>query len=820
VSFSINTNVASLQAQNYLRTNSDFQSKTINRVTSGLRIVNSGDDAAGLAVANGYRSNEAVLTQGVQNANDGLSQMQIADGGISNISQLLDRARTLATQSASGTFTGDRSVLNGEFQSVLSEIDRQAQAIGLNQGGTFAKSLSVFMGGGQGATSAAVIKNGSVSVDLSQSTVDTQSLGLQGVQAVGASAVDIGANSTTGNSGAVSQSVQNIVGDATNQSSEVTSGNTVFYFQAAGFSGANKVAVSVNLAGVTDTTTLVNAINTGIQNAGNGNTQFATAFKNANISAQISTDSSNKQHLAFSSATAGFQVEAGDQMSNALLGNITNGGTFLTGASLTNTVTGQNNYSAATNTPAVATKIIVRFQGSGLNTPQDLVLSEGATTAGSQVLSDLQTAMANNAAIQAAGIKLTTATSGSHLVFTSNKGEQFQVLSTGDASNVLGLGTYSSGVNVAAFDQSTITGNTTTFSTGTENLAISIGGASASSVASTSATNTEQSQLDALNAVFTTNATFQAAGLKAQDNGGGHIQITSTNGTNFRIATIADNDLWGFGAAAATGSSEAQQSAITAKATVDAGGTYQTNVGAAGNDVFYFGAIRNGTDNQSITVTAADTAGAQHTLTVNLDNTNARSLDEALATINSKLQQSNDTTLQQIDVVKEQGTSTGSSLEGLRFLSESTSFKVSIGATATGAANNLVGIAENTHTVGGSTWTQGNVYSAGVSGTGATADISNQGTAQAAVTALASSVASLGKAQAVVGRGENQLNYAINLAQSQLTNFQTAESRIRDADLAAEAANLTKAQILMQAGVAALAQANSAPQVVLSLLKG
>ena len=191
MSFSINTNVASLQAQNYLSINSAFQDKTIQRVTSGLRIVNSGDDAAGLAVANGYRSNEAALTQGVQNANDGLSQMQIADGGISNISALLDRARTLATQSASGTFTGDRTVLNGEFQSVLGEINRQAQAIGLNQGGTFAKSLSVFMGGGQGTTSAAVIKNGSVSVDLSQSTVDTQSLGLQGVQALGNSAVDL-----------------------------------------------------------------------------------------------------------------------------------------------------------------------------------------------------------------------------------------------------------------------------------------------------------------------------------------------------------------------------------------------------------------------------------------------------------------------------------------------------------------------------------------------------------------------------------------------------------------------------------------------------
>lgn len=149
MAFSVNTNISSLQAQEYLRQTGDFQSKTISRVTSGLRIVNSGDDAAGLAIANGYRSDQAVLTQGIRNANDGLSQLQIVDGGVNNITKLLDRARTLATQSASGTFTGSRTVLNSEFQSVISEIDRQAQSIGLNTGGSFAKALSVFVGGGK-----------------------------------------------------------------------------------------------------------------------------------------------------------------------------------------------------------------------------------------------------------------------------------------------------------------------------------------------------------------------------------------------------------------------------------------------------------------------------------------------------------------------------------------------------------------------------------------------------------------------------------------------------------------------------------------------
>ena len=165
--FQINTNIPSLMAQDNLRLSSDFQTKTIQRVTSGLRIVSSGDDAAGLAIANGFRSDIAVLGQGIRNANDGLSTLQIIDGGINNISKLLDRARTLATQSASGTFTGSRSVLNSEFNSVLTEINRQAQAIGLDRGGQFNKSLSVFIGGGRANAGVTEISKGSIGVDLS-----------------------------------------------------------------------------------------------------------------------------------------------------------------------------------------------------------------------------------------------------------------------------------------------------------------------------------------------------------------------------------------------------------------------------------------------------------------------------------------------------------------------------------------------------------------------------------------------------------------------------------------------------------------------------
>jgi flagellin len=128
---SIQTNVDSLIAQQNLNLDNQFQSNTIQQLTSGYRINKSGDDAAGLAIANGIQSNISQLTQGVSNANNGVSQLQIVDGGLSNISTILNRLQTLATESASATFTGNRSTLNQEYTGLLSEITRQASNINM-----------------------------------------------------------------------------------------------------------------------------------------------------------------------------------------------------------------------------------------------------------------------------------------------------------------------------------------------------------------------------------------------------------------------------------------------------------------------------------------------------------------------------------------------------------------------------------------------------------------------------------------------------------------------------------------------------------------
>ena len=223
MSISIQTNVTSLIAQNNLRVNTDFQSQTIQRLTSGYRINSSGDDAAGLAVANKYRSDTAELTQGVRNANDAIGTFQTIDSGLNNISQIVDRLKTLATESASAVFQGNRSTLDNEYQTLLGEITRQASNINLNNGGKYNTNLVTYIGGGNTPT------NAQVSVDLSgsQNAVDATGLGIS-TTSVGGGGTGLTGNSVRLDDTAVSflaggsQSYTLHVADATGNNLDLT----------------------------------------------------------------------------------------------------------------------------------------------------------------------------------------------------------------------------------------------------------------------------------------------------------------------------------------------------------------------------------------------------------------------------------------------------------------------------------------------------------------------------------------------------------------------------------------------------------------------
>jgi len=124
----INTNVKSLMAQNALTVNNRSLSKAMEQLSTGRRINTAADDAAGLAISNKMTSQVRGLNQAVRNANDGISMIQTAEGATQEITNMLQRMRELAVQSANDTNTDtDRGSLDAEFKQLSQEINRIAE---------------------------------------------------------------------------------------------------------------------------------------------------------------------------------------------------------------------------------------------------------------------------------------------------------------------------------------------------------------------------------------------------------------------------------------------------------------------------------------------------------------------------------------------------------------------------------------------------------------------------------------------------------------------------------------------------------------------
>ena len=123
----INSNIASLNAQAAIATNSRGLERSMQQLSTGKRINSAADDAAGLAIASKLTSQIRGLNQAVRNANDAISMLQTAEGATNEITNMLQRMRELAVQSANDTNTDDdRTALNTEYQELVSEIDRIA----------------------------------------------------------------------------------------------------------------------------------------------------------------------------------------------------------------------------------------------------------------------------------------------------------------------------------------------------------------------------------------------------------------------------------------------------------------------------------------------------------------------------------------------------------------------------------------------------------------------------------------------------------------------------------------------------------------------
>ncbi len=152
----INTNIPSLTAQRNLNSTQGLMQTSLERLSSGLRVNSAKDDAAGLGIAERMDAQTRGMTVAVRNANDGISLAQVAEGGLAEVGNLLQRMRELAVQSANGTnSTSDRANLQAEFGALDAEIGRIAEVTQFNGRemiGTSAGSFNFQVGANQSET--------------------------------------------------------------------------------------------------------------------------------------------------------------------------------------------------------------------------------------------------------------------------------------------------------------------------------------------------------------------------------------------------------------------------------------------------------------------------------------------------------------------------------------------------------------------------------------------------------------------------------------------------------------------------------------------
>jgi flagellin len=271
----INTNISALTAQRNLTRAQGGLEKSIQRLSTGLRINNAADDAAGLAISDRLSAQIRGLNQAVRNANDGVSALQTADGSVNEVSNLLQRARELAVQSANDSNSStDRTSLNAEVSNILAELDRLASTVQFNSkkllDGTFTNAQFQI---GANAYETVTFSIASVNtVDLGAKVLQGNSMSgtgftdLTSTSAITVNGVAITVGAQTSIEGVIN-AINNRTGDtgvAASKNSQTIVVDTGFAGLIAGESGTltlNGIAISLSTGNADAASVFVNTVN-------------------------------------------------------------------------------------------------------------------------------------------------------------------------------------------------------------------------------------------------------------------------------------------------------------------------------------------------------------------------------------------------------------------------------------------------------------------------------------------------------------------------------------------------------------------------------
>lgn len=756
----INTNVSAINAQRQLNKSGSMMSTAMERLASGLRINSAKDDAAGLAISTRFNTQIRGLNQAVRNANDGISLAQTAEASMQEMTNILQRMRELAVQSANSTnSSSDRASIQSEVDQLFDELDRISDTTQFN-GTTLldgsASGLTFQIGANSGQT-----------LDVSVGSVTTQALSLNASSALGelnTGRVDAHATGVTSDIasgdilindvelGAVDTNSASAVVTAINAVTPTSGVSAAAYNNVKGLGGTTGVVsgLVINTNTVADTTSMEDLVTKINRDVGG-----VTASLNSDGSVSLDNDTGDDIVIAGTVTNSG--LTAGTYKGYVALTNSSD-----TAISIT---LGSNSTASTADLNNLGLNI-----SSGSSTVTSGTVTTDTVALGADItINDVQIGASNshNAADKAAAINAVSADSG-----VTADAQTISTFGNLDFSNTV-LHSDDATINGVSIDLTTVTNvdDVVTQVNNTSGLQGVVATANATTgeliLTSEDGLDIEVDLADGSRAFFGSDVAGSATKLvlygatdaevvnfSDHTSDGAVLYIGSNSGEMTAVAMTSDDTTLNALA------SSIEQHAGVSSATVIDGNLEITGLGG-------------GSDAISFNITAAATAGDLFQNLVAGDTVN----------------------------VVDNDTVTASVTQGNLTLTSDNNEDILIGGTASDVA--LLGMVEQ----GGSS-----------SFAGLGLSVTTLDNATNAITRIDAALDTISTRRGDLGAVQNRLSSTISNLSSISQNLAAANSRIQDADFASETAEMTKAQILQQAGISILAQANAGSQSVLSLL--
>jgi len=845
----INTNIPSLNAQRNLNNSQSTLATSLQRLSSGLRINSAKDDAAGMGIADRMTSQIRGLNQASRNANDGISLAQTAEGALGETNNLLQRIRELAIQSSNATNSAsDRLALQSEVNQLISEMDRISTTTSFNGlkllDGNF--TAQTFQVGAEANQTISVSVSGANSSTLGINKANTNNTKLGINQATGAAqlkaAVSLNAGASTTNALAMAA----VVPDQTITVTDATGVASTFAIDTDPERSAFGIAAGLNALAVTG-----------------AGTATATTSVTLDVSATTGVGIGDKVTFTLngdSGTSAAVSFVVSDTAVNSLAGQLK---VAIDAAALHDLAT--------TVVAGVATISSATGHNVGIT---DLTFQDNASVAFSGFTAGASMAAGDTIALSIDGVafsySLVAGDIASTLVFSTQIYTNLEVALEAALGTSYAVSTGTDSINLVRADGVALSiTNFQSAASSPGNLSVTVGaGTTGGSASATTLTEggtvavTLTASAATSTALFggTTGATIgdgvtNTAAVKV-----GEVTYNLAAGSSIKSSVTTGNV---FGAAAdaeaafrdGLADTTAGNNVATQNLTIN-GQAAKTVAITADSTAKQIAALINGVaDSTGVAATARTTAtisglSASGVVSLTLNggaisaNVTTTNLTELANAINTKTGATG--VVATLDITKTQISllhATGENISIADFTSSATTAATVTVKGGTGSNTRLTsGAATDSAVIGGNVEykstggyfsvkssiadTAGGLFTglasvlqASTNSTVSGIDISSVTGANTAVDIIDGALAKVNSIRADLGAVQNRFGSTIANLMTSSENITAARSRIQDTDFAQETANLTRAQILQQAGVAMLAQANALPQQVLKLLQ-